>query len=89
MANKLVVKNVMKLCVSITLFAVYVYLFGTKSIRKYMDNEIIITDTEQEDEDLHWTGNEPPPGIVYYKLKVYIINKVVTKLNCSHHNISM
>ena len=67
MANKLVVKNVMKICVSITLFAVYVYLFGTKSIRrKYLDNEIIIT--EQEDEDPHWFGNEPPPGIVYYNI---------------------
>ena len=68
MVNRLVVKNAVNLCVSILLFTGYVYLFGIKSVRKYLDKEIIIT--EQEDEDKFRLLNEPPPGIsnTYFRI---------------------
>ena len=46
MVNKLVVKHSVNVCVSILLFTGYVYLFGIKSVRKYMDKEIVITEKE-------------------------------------------
>ena len=58
MVDKLVVKNAVNVCVSILLFTGYVYLFGIKSVGKYLDKEIIIT--EQEDEDQFRVLNEPP-----------------------------
>ena len=59
MVDKLVVKNAVNVCVSILLFTGYVYLFGIKSVKKYMEKEIIIT--EQKDANEYLT--EPPPGI--------------------------
>ena len=61
MVDKLVVKNAVNVCVSILLFTGYVYLFGIKSVRKYLDKEIIIT--EQEDPNPNALYNKPPPGI--------------------------
>ena len=68
MVDKLVVKNAVNVCVSILLFTCYVYLFGIKSVRKYLDKEIIIT--EQEDEDKFRLLKEPPPGIsdTYFRI---------------------
>ena len=62
MADILAVKNAVNICVSILLFTGYVYLFGIKSVRKYLDKEIIIT--EQEDPNTNGFHNKPPPGIV-------------------------
>ena len=61
MVDKLVMKNAVNICVSILLFTGYVYLFGIKSVKKYLDKEIVIT--EQEDSNMHLNYlKEPPPG---------------------------
>ena len=66
MVDKLVVKNAVNVCVSILLFTGYVYLFGIKSVGKYLDKEIIIT--EQEDEDQFRVLNEPPGTYIQFRL---------------------
>ena len=66
MVNKLVVKHSVNVCVSILLFTGYVYLFGIKSVGKYLDKEIIIT--EQEDEDQFRVLNEPPGTRIHFRI---------------------
>ena len=73
MVNRLVVKNAVNVCVSILLFTGYVYLFGIKSVRKYMDKEIIIT--EQEDEDPFKVLNEPSPG-THIHFRIYMLHVI-------------
>ena len=68
MVDKLVVKNVVNVCVAIFLFIGYVLLFGIKSVGKYLDKEIIIT--EQEDEDQFRVLNEPPG--THILLRIYM-----------------
>ena len=68
MVDKLVVKNALTICVSILLFTGYVYLFGIKSVGKYLDKEIIIT--EQEDEDQFRVINEPPGTDIHFRIYV-------------------
>ena len=48
MVDKLVVKNAVNVCVSIFLFTGYIYLFGIKSVKKYLDKEIVITEQDSE-----------------------------------------
>ena len=61
MVDKIVVRNVANLGVSIILLIVYVHLFGAQSFKKYIDNEIIITEQEEKYSDAAWAA-EPPPG---------------------------
>ena len=61
MVDKIVVRNVANLGVSIILLIVYVHLFGAQSFKKYIDNEIIITEKEEKYSDATW-ATEPPPG---------------------------
>ena len=68
MIDKRVVKNAVNVCVSILLFTGYVYLFGIKSVGKYLDKEIIIT--EQEDEDQFRVLNEPPGTDIHFRIYV-------------------
>ena len=87
MVDKLVVKNAVNVCVSILLFTGYVYLFGIKSVGKYLDKEIIIT--EQEDPKPDTLHNIPPPGnnlSMYIKDLTYLS---VILQNYSNHNFTM
>ena len=80
MVNKLVVKHSVNVCVSILLFTGYVYLFGIKSVRKYLDKEIVIT--EQEDE---YPNEQDQPGEFIKNLHI----SIVRNQNCSNHNLSI
>ena len=61
MVDKTVVRNVANLGVSIILLIAYFHLFGAQSFRKYIDNEIIITEQEEKFSYVAW-ASEPPPG---------------------------
>ena len=80
MVNRLVVKNAVNVCVSIILFTGYVYLFGIKSVRKYMDKEIVITEKEDG-----YPNEQDPPGKFIKNLHI----SIVRYQNCSNHNLSI
>ena len=80
MVDKLVVKNAVNVCVSILLFTGYVYLFGIKSVRKYMDKEIVITEKEDG-----YPNEQDQPGKFIKKFHI----SIVRYQNCSNHNLSI
>ena len=61
MINNALLKNTINVIVSILLFIAYVDLFGTHSMKKYLEKEIIIT--EQEDENEGGCGAKQLPGL--------------------------
>ena len=61
MIDKTLLKNTINVIVSILLFIAYVHLFGTHSMKKYLEKEIIIT--EQEDENEGGCGAKQLPGL--------------------------
>ena len=64
MINNALLKNTINVIVSILLFIAYVDLFGTHSMRKYLEKEIIIT--EQEDENEGGCGAKQLPGLFIF-----------------------
>ena len=64
MIDNALLKNTINVIVSILLFIAYVHLFGTHSMRKYLEKEIIIT--EQEDENEGGCGAKQLPGLFIY-----------------------
>ena len=64
MIDNALLKNTINVIVSILLFIAYVHLFGTHSMRKYLEKEIIIT--EQEDENEGGCGAKQLPGILIF-----------------------
>ena len=79
MVDILVLKNLAKVCVSILLFTGYVYLFGLKSVRKYMEKEIVITEKEDG-----YPNEQDQPGKFIKNLHILVRNQ-----NCSNHNLSI
>ena len=60
MIDNTLLKNVVNVIVSIPLFIAYIHLFGTHSMRKYLEKEIIITEQDDENAGEFWA--EQPPG---------------------------
>ena len=72
MIDKTLQKNTINVIVSILLFIAYVHLFGTHSMKKYLEKEIIIT--EQEDENEGGCGAKQPPGLFIF---IYLLPSLV------------
>ena len=64
MIDNALLKNTINVIVSILLFIAYVHLFGTHSMKKYLEKEIIIT--EQEDENEGGCGAKQLPGLFIF-----------------------
>ena len=56
MVNKIAVRNVANIAVSMILFIMYVSMFGQKSIEQFLEKKIIITEHEEK------ASSMPPPG---------------------------
>ena len=70
MIDNALLKNAINVIVSILLFIAYVHLFGTHSMRKYLEKEIIITEQEDENE----SKAKQPPGIFIF---IYLLSSLV------------
>ena len=68
MINNALLKNTINVIVSILLFIAYVDLFGTHSMRKYLEKEIIITEQDDENAGEFWA--EQPLGTFIFILLV-------------------
>ena len=56
MMNKIAVRNVANIAVSMILFIMYVSMFGQNSIERFLEKKIIITEHEEKPSSM------PPPG---------------------------
>ena len=63
MVNKIAVRNVANISVSLILFIMYVSMFGQKSIEQFLEKKIIITEHEEK------ASSMPPPGTEFLLLK--------------------
>ena len=59
MVDRIVTRNIATIVVSIILLLTYSYFFGQKSIQRYLEGKIIITEHEEKSLSI------PPPGKIY------------------------
>ena len=58
MVSTIFVKSVANMVVSAILLVTYVYFFGQKSIRRYLEKSVIITEQEEKHAFIPQPGND-------------------------------
>ena len=72
MADRFFSRNIATLVVSINLLLTYSYFFGQKSIQRYLEGKIIITEHEEK----------PIDAIFLANLSTMIIHQIFAKKTC-------